>query len=211
MSTLRRGPPRTVTVVLMTYAIPALLSGLLCLVPHPAVDRLDPVGEGVWPFQPTPTVVLGFDPPDSAWGSGHRGVDLGGEPGQLVSAALAGKVVWAGRLAGRGVVGVSHGATRTTYEPVRPHVRVGDLIDRGQVIGTLELGGSHCLPTACLHWGWLKGEAYLDPLELVGSMEVRLLPLDGWLGASATLGDYLRERRDPVARGWLSLAGRSYW
>ena len=60
----------------------------------------------------------GFDPPDVPWGAGHRGVDLGGQIGQPVHAALPGTVSFVGRVAGRGVVVVDHGATRTTYEPV---------------------------------------------------------------------------------------------
>jgi hypothetical protein len=54
----------------------------------------------------------------------------------------------------------------------------GDRVAAGDVIGALELLGSHCFPTACLHWGWLRGETYLDPLRLVGDPgPVRLLPL----------------------------------
>ena len=49
------------------------------------------------------------------------------------------------------VVVVDHGSTRTTYEPVAATVQVGDVVARGQPIGTLELAGSHCFPLACLH------------------------------------------------------------
>jgi len=138
---------------------------------------VDPVPVGVWPLQPEPAVVRAFDPPDSPWGAGHRGVDLAGTLGQAVHAALPGRVTFAARLAGRGVVVVDHGATRTTYEPVAATVRVGDVLARGQPIGTLELAGSHCLPAACLHWGWRRGDTYLDPLLLVGGGPVVLLPL----------------------------------
>lgn len=133
----------------------------------------------VWPLDPQPDVASPFDPPTSRWGPGHRGVDLSGTPGQPVRAARAGTVTYAGRLAGRGVVVVSHGRTRTTYEPVAASVAVGDTVDTGEVIGRLELLRSHCLPRACLHWGLLEGERYLDPLTLVGGGPVRLLP---WLG-----------------------------
>ena len=133
----------------------------------------------VWPLDPQPDVASRFDPPTSRWGPGHRGVDLSGTPGQPVRAARAGTVTYAGRLAGRGVVVVSHGRTRTTYEPVAASVAVGDSVATGEVIGRLELLGSHCLPRACLHWGLLDGERYLDPLTLVGDGPVRLLP---WLG-----------------------------
>ena len=66
-----------------------------------------PVPVGVWPLPPRPTVVRAFDPPDLPFGSGHRGVDLLGAPGQRVVAALAGRVTFAGPLAGRQVGTVS--------------------------------------------------------------------------------------------------------
>ncbi len=142
---------------------------------------VDPAPVGVWPLQPTPRVVQAFDPPDSTWGSGHRGVDLAGAVGQVVHTALPGRVTFAARLAGRGVVVVDHGSTRTTYEPVVASVKVGDILARGQPIGSLELAGSHCFPRACLHWGWRRGDTYLDPLLLVGGGPIVLLPL--WQGS----------------------------
>jgi murein DD-endopeptidase MepM/ murein hydrolase activator NlpD len=157
----------TVVVALHSLARPADAAGA----------PVDPVPVGVWPLQPEPDVVRAFDPPDSPFGAGHRGVDLAGTLGQVVHTALAGRVTFAARLAGRGVVVVDHGATRTTYEPVVATVRVGDVLARGQPIGTLELAGSHCLPAACLHWGWRRGDTYLDPLLLVGGGPVVLLPL----------------------------------
>jgi murein DD-endopeptidase MepM/ murein hydrolase activator NlpD len=100
--------------------------------------------------------------------------------GQQVHAALAGVVTFAGRLAGRGVVVVDHGSLRTTYEPVGASVQVGDRVGAGEVIGRLQLFGSHCFPGACLHWGLIEGrDHYLDPLTLVGAAPVRLLPLGG--------------------------------
>ena len=138
---------------------------------------VDPVPEGVWPLAPQPEVVRTFEPPDTLFGAGHRGVDLAGSLGQPVVAALAGRVSFAGPLAGRGVVVVDHGATRTTYEPVAASVRVGQEVLRGDRLGTLRLEGSHCFPRACLHWGWRRGDTYLDPLLLVGGGPIRLLPL----------------------------------
>ena len=161
--------------LLRRLAALAVLLGLLGC-PHGAVAaEEDPVG--VWPLQPDPEVVRGFDPPEVVWGSGHRGVDLLGSPGQAVHAALAGTITFAGVLAGRGVVVVDHGETRTTYEPVTASLDRGAAVARGAVIGTLETAGSHCPPRSCLHWGWKRGEDYLDPLRLVGAGAVRLLPL----------------------------------
>lgn len=134
------------------------------------------VRAAVWPLDPRPTVVRGFDPPDLPWGAGHRGVDLLGRPGQPVRAALAGTVSFAGTIAGRGVVVVTHGATRTTYEPVDPAVAVGHRVPTGGALGQLQTGLSHCFPRTCLHWGLLRAEDYLDPLSLLGTAPVRLLP-----------------------------------
>jgi len=165
-----RGPLVVVAVVLVALVSLARPTGA-------AGAPVDPVPVGVWPLQPTPRVVRAFDPPDSTWGAGHRGVDLAGTIGETVHAALAGQITFAATLAGRGVVVVDHGSTRTTYEPVAARVRVGDAVARGQPIGTLELPGSHCLPAACLHWGWRRGTTYLDPLLLVGGGPIVLLPL----------------------------------
>lgn len=146
-------------------------------VPAAGTAEVDPAGD--WPLWPRPEVVAGFDPPADPWGAGHRGVDLLGSPGQRVRAALPGRVAFAGRIAGRGVVVVDHGTTRTTYEPVTATAAVGDPVAAGAAIGVLELVASHCFPRACLHWGWVRGETYLDPLRLVGLGPVRLLPLWG--------------------------------
>ncbi|MBM7519583.1 peptidoglycan DD-metalloendopeptidase family protein [Nocardioides nitrophenolicus] len=156
-------------------ALLALVLGPLLTGPTARADPGDPVG--VWPLWPVPDVVRAFDPPSSPYASGHRGVDLAGHVGQQVRTALPGTVLFAGRIAGRGVVVVGHGATRTTYEPVAAAVTVGARLPAGAPIGTLQLPGSHCLPRACLHWGWIAGETYLDPLRLVRAGPVRLLPL----------------------------------
>ena len=166
--------------------VTVVLSILLALAgPAAALEKspADPVG--VWPLHPAPEVVAGFDPPDSPYGAGHRGVDLAGAPGQPVRSALPGTVTFAGTLAGRGVIVVSHGATRTTYEPVAASVSLGAVVAAGDRIGVLQLPGSHCFPRACLHWGWIRNadDVYLDPLQLVGAGPVRLLPL--WRDAPA--------------------------
>lgn len=147
--------------------------------PPPVLAAQQAPTAGIWPLQPTPAVVEGFRPPVTRYGAGHRGVDLAGRPRQVVRAAAGGRVTYAGSLAGRGVVVVSHGTSRTTYEPVRATVGVGTVVGAGDPLGRLEVWGSHCAPSACLHWGLLEGETYLDPLTLVGAGPVRLLPLDG--------------------------------
>lgn len=171
-------------IVITACLLPASATAQWPPAPTPAPGLSDRVDSAVgqWPLRPRPEVANGFDPPATPWGAGHRGADLVGRPGQLVHAALDGEVTYAATLAGRGVVTVSHGDTRTTYEPVRASVAVGDHVTTGEVLGTLQYAGSHCLPRTCLHWGWKRGDTYLDPLELVGVWPIRLLPLAGLAG-----------------------------
>jgi murein DD-endopeptidase MepM/ murein hydrolase activator NlpD len=129
-----------------------------------------------WPV-PAPVVVRAFDPPPQPWLAGHRGVDLAAEPGTPVLSAGAGTVVFAGMVAGRGVVSVDHaGGLRTTYEPVTASVRAGATVLAGQQVGVVTDSRHGC---ACLHWGLRQGPVYLDPLTLLGRGRVRLLPLPG--------------------------------
>lgn len=123
------------------------------------------------------TVTRAFDPPPNPYGSGHRGVDLAASPGLEIQAAGPGTVVFAGPLAGRGVISIQHAdGLRTTYEPVQATVATGMQVVLGQVIGTLLAGHAGCPATACLHWGLKRGEVYLDPLLLLRQGPVRLLP-----------------------------------
>ena len=191
-------------------AICLLPSGLAS--PSAATVAMDRAGRAlwVWPLDPVPRVVRYFEPPDSPYGAGHRGIDLAGSLGWPVLAIGAGTVTFAGTIAGRGVVVVDHGALRSTYEPVLPGVSVGASVAAGQPIGTLELVHSHCLPDVCLHLGVRRGDAYLDPLPLLGPRPVHLKPLEG--DGSARPAPPLPPRSPPpggrggrgkhYARGW---------
>nr|WP_203694363.1 M23 family metallopeptidase [Catellatospora coxensis] len=130
-----------------------------------------------WPLAGTPRLVRRFDPPPLPWLPGHRGVDLAADAGTPVLAAGAGTVVYAGVLAGRGVVSVDHpNGLRTTYEPVEPLVEAGDAVSAGTPLGLLAAGHAGCPAAACLHWGLRRGVVYLDPLAVLGLARVRLLP-----------------------------------
>jgi murein DD-endopeptidase MepM/ murein hydrolase activator NlpD len=82
------------------------------------------------------------------------------------------------------VVSLAHpGGLRTSYEPVRAVVRVGQQVTAQTVIGELVAGHAGCRAAACLHWGAMWGPAsgadYVDPLGLLKSTRVRLKPLNG--------------------------------
>lgn len=134
-----------------------------------------PTTRFTWPLPPPHPVVRAFQAPTSLFGPGHRGVDLSAPAGTAVLAAADGVVIYAGAVAARTLVSLEHrGNLRTTYEPVDPAVTTGRQVRRGEVIGHLQEG--HC-PSPCLHWGARRGHEYLDPLRLVSTGRVRLLPL----------------------------------
>ncbi|HEY0868795.1 MAG TPA: peptidoglycan DD-metalloendopeptidase family protein [Acidothermaceae bacterium] len=122
-----------------------------------------------------------FAPPDRPWEPGNRGVDLATNAGAAVYAATAGVVLYAGELAGRGVISIRDGTLRTTYEPVDPVVHAGDVVTEGEVIGYVAEALDNCgSPGSCLHWGALRSNAYVDPMSLLRAPAIRLLPI--WNG-----------------------------
>ena len=157
--------------------------------PSPTV----PAGGRSWPVagqgtRARPVVLRGFAPPASAWGAGHRGVDLRAGPDAVVRAATAGEVAFAGQVGGTGVLVLRiSAALRITYEPVRATVPVGARVTAGEQVGVLDGTLAHC-PGECLHWGLLRaqqdGDVYLDPLALLPASirrggPSRLLPVFG--------------------------------
>ncbi len=187
-----RAPSRTGTRALL--AAGSVLATVV-LVQVPGVPRAFAEPGWRWPLPDVQAVSRGFAPPASRYGSGHRGADLAGTAGEPVLAAAGGVVSHSGQLAGRGVVVVTHGALRTTYEPVTGSVPVGTEVAAGAVIGRLEAGHQGCQAAACLHWGLRRGEDYLDPVGLVDGGPARLLPLGppgarGPEGAGGTAGGH---------------------
>lgn len=161
--------PATLGVLMLVFAPAADVGGRGAAWATPIVAVRQHHGpEFDWPLRGEPPVKHAFDPPATNYGSGHRGADLVAESDQPVLAAAAGTVVYAGPLAGRGVISVQHeGGLRTTYEPVDPEVATGEQVRQGQVIGSVTAGHQGCSEQACLHWGVRSGPDYLDPLILV--------------------------------------------
>ncbi len=164
--------PLPLTPLLAPLALPLLAP----LTPAVLSPFAPPLPDAVWPLDPRPRIVHPYAPPAKPWLPGHRGIDLAGTPGQQVRSATPGTITYAGPVAGRSVVVVTHGPQRTTYEPVIPSLPTGTAVHAAQPIGHLSAATSHCAPTTCLHWGLLEGKTYLNPLSLLPAQPVRLLP-----------------------------------
>lgn len=163
----------------------------LVLVPRPAAAT-----PGVAYQPPVPGQVWqGFDPPDSRFGAGHRGVDLAVVPGEVVRSAAAGVVVHAGPVATEVWVTVEHAdGVQTSYGALRDlRVTEADVVGRGQVIGVAvgHHGGWSTPKDPGLHWSARRGEAYVDPLALL-RMRPRptLVGTGGWHGSDPVVDRY---------------------
>ena len=121
------------------------------------------------PVQPA-TITGGFRAPASAYGAGHRGIDLLAGPGTPVLAPISGVITFAGRVGGKDVVTVSDGRRLVSLEPVVARVDVGSPVAAGATIGTTGAGG-HC-SLRCVHVGLRIDGEYVPPLQV----HARLLP-----------------------------------
>ncbi|MYS53006.1 peptidoglycan DD-metalloendopeptidase family protein, partial [Streptomyces sp. SID6013] len=196
LGVLAAGPPGRTPTAAPAVAVAAAVSGRgAAAVPRGAApegarrapDPGVPAVARTWPVGVRPAVLRGWEPPASPYGPGHRGVDLAAAGGTPVRAVAAGRVSFAGPVAGRGVVSVELAGTgdpplRTTYAPVATVVEEGDVVAAGEVLGSVRPAGSHCAD--CLHWGLLRGDVYLNPLSLLPPWLLdagpsRLLPVLG--------------------------------
>ncbi|HZD19008.1 MAG TPA: M23 family metallopeptidase [Actinomycetota bacterium] len=127
-------------------------------------------------------VIRGFDPPETPFGSGHRGIDIAVAQGTPVLAPESGTVSFAGMVGGHLFVTLDHGGgLSSTYSWVSAAlVREGDAIARGSPIALTGLGhpGS---TVPHLHLGVRLDGEYQDPLAFLGAVSVssfiRLAPL----------------------------------
>lgn len=140
------------------------------------------VAGGTWTWPVTGPVIRGFDPPASPYGSGHRGIDIAAVAGSVAVAPAAGRISFAGPVGGRLFVTIDHGSgLESTFSWVSAlMVRRGDVVEQGQPVA--RTGGGHTgdlVPN--LHFGVKLNDAYVDPLDYLGPIDVsaliRLAPL----------------------------------
>ena len=137
---------------------------------------------GTWAWPVTGPVVRGFDPPSSPFGSGHRGIDIAVDVGSEVVAPADGVVAFAGPVGGHLFLTIDHGGgLESTYSWLSSlSVRRGDAVVGGQPIALTGPGHAGA-PLSSLHLGVRLDDAYVDPLDYLGALDVstiiRLAPL----------------------------------
>lgn len=139
-------------------------------VPRAQVSAAEP---GTWGWPVEGPVLVGFDPPDSPYGSGHRGIDIATPDGTPVLAPADGTVTFAGPVGGRRFVTVDHGGgIRSTVSFVEAlAVRAGDVVAGGDVLAASGTGhASASVPH--VHFGVREGDTYVDPLAYLASPSV---------------------------------------
>ena len=130
----------------------------------------------------TGPIVRGYDPPDSPYGSGHRGIDIAAAMAPSCSRPTAGVVTFAGKVGGRLFLTIDHGGgvTSTCSWLTSVLVRKNDRVTRDQPVATTGWGHTD-LTVAHLHFGVRLDGAYVDPLAYLGapsvSTMIRLAPL----------------------------------
>ena len=126
-------------------------------------------------------VIGEYDAPAKQWLPGHRGLDLRARPQDAIIAPADGVVAFSGKVAGKSVVTLRHGAETgsltSTFEPAVTTRPVGAVIAKGERFARVEGGSEHCAD-GCLHWGLKSGgRDYADPSGRVRPMRVELKPL----------------------------------
>jgi murein DD-endopeptidase MepM/ murein hydrolase activator NlpD len=139
---------------------------------------------GSWTWPVVAPVIRGFDPPESPYGSGHRGIDIAAVVGTSVVSAAPGVVSFAGPVGGELFVSVDHGAGVVSSYSFLSLIGVhrGDLVAEGTDIGRSGAGHPGVEPPH-LHFGVRVDGEYVDPMSYLLPPSVvsliRLAPLDG--------------------------------
>jgi murein DD-endopeptidase MepM/ murein hydrolase activator NlpD len=158
-----------------------VLTALFLLVVVLAPAPVAAAGDWSWPV--AGPVIRGYDPPESPYGSGHRGIDVGAAVGTDVVAAAPGVVSFAGPVGGELFVSVDHGSgVVSSYSFLSAlAVRKGDVVARDTPIATSGAGHAGSTPTH-LHFGVRVDGGYADPMAFLSAPNVvaliRLAPLE---------------------------------
>ncbi len=160
----------------------ALVLAVLAVFPTPATadERPQPRPGATHAVPLYGEIARGYDAPDDPYAPGHRGVDVVAPQGYPVYASAAGRVSFAGSVAGNRSVTVEHpDGFRTSYSFLATiAVKANDVLEQGHVVGTVGAGHANSGLPPHVHLSARRGELYFDPLELyVGESMADLISL----------------------------------
>ena len=140
------------------------------------------VGPHNWGWPVAGPVINAFDPPQTPFGAGHRGIDIAVPVGSVIVAPEAATVTFAGKVGGELFVTLDHGGgLESTYSWLSSIlVPKRDVVARGQPIA-LSGRGHAGASVPHLHLGVKLNDVYQDPMAYLGPVSVspfiRLAPL----------------------------------
>jgi murein DD-endopeptidase MepM/ murein hydrolase activator NlpD len=156
--------------------VPLILSVVILPVAGPATAA------GTWTWPVSGPVIRAFDPPESPYGSGHRGIDIAAPAGSTALAPADGVIAFAGPVGGRLFLTIDHGGgVESTFSWVAAlDVRRGDVVEAGQPVARTSGGHTGDL-VPNLHVGVRLDDVYVDPLDYLSALDltdlIRLAPL----------------------------------
>jgi len=133
----------------------------------------------IWPVDAPHRVIREFMAPATEYGPGHRGIDIAADTGAQVRAPAAGRVLFSGSVAGRGVLTIEHpNDVVSTIEPIEASVSVGDVVSSGDVVGVVAppdvvWDASHVC--SCVHLGARYRGSYVSPRTLLEQARTAVL------------------------------------
>ncbi|MFT4258657.1 murein hydrolase activator EnvC family protein [Microbacterium sp.] len=140
----------------------------------PAAPGAADAGDWLWPVDGRREIVAAYRAPAHEYGAGHRGVDIAAPIGTTVRAPASGIVAFRGTVVDRPLITIAHeGGFVTTFEPVLSELAVGDGVEAGDIVGTVDRGGH--TPPGALHIGVRLHGAYINPMLLFGEVQRAVL------------------------------------
>ena len=116
-----------------------------------------------------------FRAPLTAYGPGHRGIDLLATDGEPLVSPIAGNISFNGLVALKPEVTVaSPDGLHFTLEPACGELPAGSHVSQGSPVGVVCASGyqSHCSPEVCLLFSARNQIGYLSPLWLMGQQSI---------------------------------------